>query len=189
MYRLYITPSLGTGSDEDRWRPAYFDGVAKAAMYYGGQMLFLVAADLTPAQDAAIIANADVIVFPFDLSTTIGGANLQNARNALEAALIPAQWVNATDTWLHVARMVGGMFQYMQRLWYYLPTLLVDSSAKLNTQWSSIPVDPYQTAILAAAASLNYTINPAPNDQLRVILESLAGQWGNKPFQLGPYIF
>ena len=190
-YRLYIVPAeTGTDNEGNFRRAKYFTGLRYAAMDYGFQPIFLVAADLTPAQDNSIASQPDVDAFPFDLSPTVGGGNVQAARNALEAALIPAQWVNGQMTWLTVARMVGGMFQYMQRLNFYLGNqVLIDSSSKLNVQWSSIPVDPYQTAILAAASSLNYTLAPAPNDQLRTILESLAQQWGNKPFHLNEFIF
>jgi hypothetical protein len=192
-YRLYIVPTIGAGTigpPPDPRRPKYFDGLKWDGMDYGFQPIFLVAADLTPAQDASIVANPDVDALPFDLSPTVGGGNVQAARNALEAALIPAQWINGQMTWLTVARMIGGMFQFMQRLNFYLgSTVLIDSSAKLNAQWQQIPVDPYQNAIFAATNSLDYTFNPNPNDQLRTLLQQLGQQWGSAPFFLGGFTF
>jgi len=191
-FRLYIVPQVfGSMEGQTARVPKYFfPNFRWAGMDYGFQPIYLVAADLAPADDAAIIANSDVVAFPFDLATTVGGGQaLTNARNALEAALIPAQWVAASSTWSEVARTVAGMFQFMQRLNFVLGnTVVIDTSAKLNVQWSSIPTDT-QNAIISAAQSLGYTFNPQPNDQLRTLLKNLADQWGSRAFQLNEFSF
>lgn len=189
-YRLYITPSEGDPFSEQGRHPKYFVGLSWAAMDYGFQPLFLVAADLTSGQDATIVGNSDVIALPFDLSGTLQGGQVQAARNALEAALIPAQWVNAQMSWQTVARMIAGMFTYMQRLNVIVGNdVLIDSSTKLNIQFSAIPAN-IQQGMLDAATSLGYTvIDIQPNTQIRVILEDFATQWGNKPFGLGGMTF
>lgn len=191
MFRLYITPAEGDPFSEQGQHPKYFGALPGwRGFYYGFQPTYLIAADLTPAQDAAVIANTDVFAFPFDLTGTVGGGNVQNARTALEAALIPAQAINGQNTWLEVARLVAGMFQFMQRLRGITgPTTLIDTSAKLNVQWGSIPVDPWQTAILAAAASFGYdTTFIQNNTQLRTIIDNFGRQWGNKQFQFGEFV-
>jgi len=165
--------------------PKYFvgSGFTYGAMDYGAQPLFLVAADLTPVQDSAMVAHSDVFAFPVDLSTNVGGGGVQSAQTALETALIPAQWVSGSMAWATVARTVAGMFQFMQRLDEMIrpSVILIDSSTKLNGQWSSVPSD-MQQKITSAAASLGYVFQPAANDQLRAILKTLADQWGNRPF-------
>jgi len=196
-FRLYIVPAVVTGSGENTDRTVkYFNtmGLRFAAMDYGLNNLFLVAADLLPADDAAITANADVFAFPFNLATTVGGGNVTSAQNALEAALIPAQWVNGSMVWSQIARTVAGMFQFMQRLAQFLspilgPNPVIDSSSKLNAQFGSLPSN-IQQAILGACTSLGYsTANIQSNTQLRAILKDLADQWGAKPFQLNEFQF
>jgi hypothetical protein len=190
-YRLYITPVIGSGVPGDSRRPKYIAdlGVSWAAMDYGFQPIFLVAANVTPAQHTALITNSDLTAFPADLATNVGGGGVTTAQNALEAAFIPAQWVNGAMRWSEVARIVAGMFQFMQRLNVVLGNeVLIDTSAKLNVQWQAIPAN-YQTAITEAALSLGYTFNPAPTDQLRALLKNLSDQWGDKSFQLNELVF
>ena len=191
-FRLYITPVTGSGTTpRDPRRPAYISdlGVRWAGMDYGAQPIYLVAADLTSADDASVTAHADVFAFPFDLGGSVGGGNVTTAQNALEAAFIPAQWVNGAMQWGQVARTVAGMFQFMQRLNFYLGNeVVIDTSAKLNIQWQTLPSN-IQQAIINAAASLNYVFNPQPTDQLRALLKNLADQWGNRAFQLNEFSF
>jgi len=159
-------------------------------MDYGFQPLFLVAADLTPAQDSAVTANTDVFAFPANLATAVGGGGVTAAQNALEAALIPAQWVNGSMLWSQVARIIAGMFQFMQRLNGILGNaVVIDASAKLNAQWQTVPVDD-QSAVLEAAQSLGYNTSfIQPTTQLRAILKTFADAWGNTPFRLGNFVF
>jgi hypothetical protein len=190
-YRLYITPAIGGGTGiQDPRRPKYFSGFRWAGMDYGFQPLYLVAADLLPADDAAIIANADVFAFPFNLDVTLSGGQANSARDAFELVFIPAQWVNATLTWRQIARTVAGMFQFMQRLNFTLGnTVLIDDSTKLNVQWSAVPVN-IQTAMLQAAADLGYNTSfISPNTQIRIILKEFADQWGARPFNLNEFTF
>ena len=191
-YRLYITPALGIGTRDDPRRPAYISDfpVSRFSMDYGFQPIFLTAADLASADDAQVTAHPDVFAFPFDLTTNVGGGNVTSAQNAFEASLIPAQWVNGAMQWSQVARTVAGMFQFMQRLNGVLGNeIVIDTSAKLNVQWSSVPAN-YQSAIIGAASSLNYdTSFIQPTTQLRAILKSFADQWGNRSFVMGPYNF
>ena len=188
-FRLYIVPeqSIILQGEPARF-PKYFSPFPWNGFYYGFQPIYLVASDLAPADDAAIVANADVFAFPFNLTPTVGGGNVQAARNALEAALIPAQWVSGTTTWRQVARMVAGMFQFMQRLWALLgDVVLIDSSTKLNVQFSSLPAN-VQAAILQAAADLGYsTANIQANTQVRAILQDMGAQWGTKEFHFGGF--
>jgi hypothetical protein len=192
-YRLYIVPVIGTGVLSDPRRPKYISDIAGltwAAMDYGFQPLYLAAADLTLTDDAAVIANGDVFAFPFDLTPNLNQGQVNSAKTAFELALIPAQWVSASNTWHDVARIVAGMFQFMQRLNAILGNIiLIDSSTKLNIQWSSIPSN-IQTAIIDSATSLGYdTSFIQATTQLRTILKSLSDQWGDKTFVLNLFTF
>jgi hypothetical protein len=195
--RYYITPTVaahGFGRTPKYIIEYIFQfGVPWGGMDYGFQPIYLVAADLSAAQDAAVVANSDVFAFPFNLTTSVGGGNVTSAQTALETALIPAQWVNGAMVWRDVARIVAGMFQYMIRLQVVHAartggnTLIVDTSAKLNVQFGTLPVE-IQGDILNAAQSLGYsTAGITSTTQLRAILKLLADQWGNETFHLGPF--
>lgn len=184
-YRLYIVPKIGTGVRTDPYRPKYFSDLNYnvGLLDYGMQAIYMASGDLSPTDDAFVAGKADVITFPFDLSTTVGGGNVQQARAALEAVFIPAQTVNGQDTWLAVARMCGGCFIFMSRLAVSI-TLVLDT-AYLNTQWSAIPVN-IQNAILDTAQFFGYdTTFIRNNTQVRTIITTFADAWGNKPFVIG----
>jgi hypothetical protein len=186
-YKLYIVPAIGGGGGtQDARRPKYIHALQPpgAWMDYGFQPIFLCGVDLSPANDAAVVANADVFAFPVDLDTNISGGAINATRNTHEAFLIPLQSVPATYRLL--ARYDAGLFQYMQRLHGMLGNqILIEDSAKLNIQWQSIPINT-QTAMLNAAQSFSYDTAFITNTtQLRAILKVWADAWGNKVFQFG----
>jgi len=187
--RLYLTPAIGSGTREDPRRPKYFDGLRYSGMFYGFQPWYLVGANLTTQQDADMVGHADVFGFPTNLLLTLSGTTAQQARDVYVIALIPEQWVNAGMSWLAVARTTAGMFQYMQRMYFYLPTtVLIDDATKLNIQFSSLPAN-IQQAMTDSAADLGYAITIQPNTQVRQILKDMADQWGSKPFVLNEFVF
>jgi len=61
-WRLYVIPSIGTGARDDVYRPKYVEalGVNYSAMPYKRGVAFLVAADVSDEQDAALGKEADV---------------------------------------------------------------------------------------------------------------------------------
>jgi hypothetical protein len=188
--RIYIVPAA-PGPAPNTLVPKYIFAlnVNMSPIYYGANPTFLVGADLTTAQDTAVIANADVFAFPFNLQATIAGGAVNARKAALEAAprLIPGDGVVAGMTEQACARYVAGLFQFVQRLQGVLGNeVFIDTSAKLNVLWNTIPAVPYQNAILEAAASLNYsTTFITGTTQLRVILRNFSEQWGNESFNLG----
>lgn len=192
-FRLYLVPKIGTGTSLDPWRVKYFDGfgIRPNAMHYGFQPVFLVAADLTPVQDASLVANPDAYGFPFDLTPQLSAGQANDATAALESYYIAAHWVNASITWLTVARTTCGIFQYMQRLYGVIgPVLLLDgtSNKNLNTQWNQIPAN-IQQGILTAAHSLGYDTSFIQNNtQVRAFFKAFGDMWGLKPFEFGPFV-
>ena len=191
-FRLYLVPAIGAGTSQDPRRAKYLSalGVAYGAMDYGFQPVFIAGADLSPANDASVVANADAFGFPFDLSPQLSGGDANVASNALESFFIPANWITGSLTWLEVARTTLGMFQYLQRLNGTIGNVvLLDGTGNktLNTQFNQI--DPtIQAGIINAAGSLGYDTNFIQNNtQVRAIIKNFADQWGNKPFIFGPY--
>jgi hypothetical protein len=191
-FRLYIVPAIGSGaSTQDARRPKYIHALQPpgAWMDYGFQPIFLCGVDLSPANDTAVIANADVFAFPFDLNTTPTAGQRSTAIAAFEAALIPGNnWVVAGIDWRGIARTIAGMFQFMQRLNGVIGnTVVIDSSAKLNVQFSTLTAE-QQNAVLVSAQSLGYNTSfIAPNTQIRAILKGFADAWGNETFHFGPF--
>jgi hypothetical protein len=190
-FRLYLVPSIGTGIFPDARRAKYFKddlGVPYASMDYGFQPVFIVGADLSPADQAFIDAQPDASSFPANLDVPLSAGEATNASTLLESFFIPAHWVTAALTWRETARITCGMFQYFQRVNGILGSVILldgTSNKTLNTQWQVIPVN-IQQGLLEAARSLGYdTSFIANNTQVRAIIKNFSDQWGSKPFIFG----
>lgn len=191
-FRLYVVPQVGTGSPTDQRRAKYLSalGAPYTAMDFGFQPCFCAAADLSPADDASVVGNADVFAFPFDLAPAMGGSSTATS-NFLEATFfIPCNWMVGSTTWLVAARTICGMFQYFQRLNVYLGNVVpIDGTTNksLNTQFNAFSPD-VQKAIIDAAQSLGYDTSFIQNNtQVRAFLKNFGDQWGSKPFRFGPF--
>lgn len=197
-FRLYLVPDIGTPPYDTMAtgrRPKYiYDLRPPGGWYpYGWNPVFLCGVDLTPAQDAAVVANADVFAFPFDLDLTISGGAVNPRRARFEDFLIPGDLVSNGITERQCGRGVGGLFQFMQKLNEDLRArgignqAFIDTLAKLNFQWSTIPSD-YQDAVLDAAGYFGYdTSFIVPNIQVRAILKNFSDQWGDRPLTFNQF--
>jgi hypothetical protein len=197
-WALYALPIAGTGANStDPRRPKYVKeapelaGLQWSMMDYGHNPHCLMAADVSPAQDAFLVAQADVRAIPDDLDSAVGGA-LNAVQNALEAMSIPAGWVTAGTTWREVVRTVGGLFQFAQRYasiangQTFLP-----AGVNLNNTWGSISAA-RRTNVTNTAASFEppYSMAGITNGTtIRAALKLLADQWGDRPFVLGGMTF
>jgi hypothetical protein len=193
--RFYIVPSVSIfGPAGEQRFPKYVSALTGnfGPLFYGFQPVFLVACDLTPAQDASVVANADVFAYPFNLDTNISGGAIASTRNAHEAFFIPAQDIPVT--YRLMARYVAGLFTYMQRLQFVVAArtgsnqLVIDTGAKLNVQFGTLPVE-NQGDVINAAQSLGYdTSFIVGTSQIRAILKVFADGWRNESFffQVGP---
>jgi hypothetical protein len=193
--RFYILPSVSIfGPAGEQRLPKYVSALTPniGALFYGWQPVFLVACDLTPAQDASVVANADVFAFPFNLDTAISGGAITSTRSAHESFFIPAQDIPAT--YRLMARYDSGLFTYMQRLQLVVATrtgvnqVVIDTGAKLNVQFGTLPAA-NQGDIINAAQSLGYdTSFIVGTSQVRAILKVFADGWRNESFffQVGP---
>lgn len=192
-WRLYLIPMTGTGSSHlDPRRPAYVveAGLAWAAMDYGAVAQALVAADTDAVQDAALTAHGDVTGIPTTLDQAVGAA-ANTIRTRLEAAGIPADWVQGSDTLRGVVRGVAGTFQFAQRYTglFAGAALPVVGVGALDTRWNQLSATDRQR-FLDTAASFGYDLAWVTNTtQLRALLKWLADAWGSRPFLLGGLTF
>jgi hypothetical protein len=76
---------------------------------YGNEPLCFLGADVTPAQHAALTANADVSPFPVDLDSTVG-ANLATVQQALESRNLPADDVTVNTPYRIMMRWIIAIF-------------------------------------------------------------------------------
>jgi hypothetical protein len=130
--RFYLVPeafyTLPGTSVQIRY-PKYFTPdllrVNASFQDFGAEPVFLVAADVTPAQHTALAANADVAAAPSDLTTTVGG-NLATVRAKLTAFKIPNDWITSGMTWATVLRWIwrlGFLMQRFQRFGQFFQSL------------------------------------------------------------------
>jgi len=148
------------------------------AMDYGLVPVFLVRANVTTAQHAALAAQPDVISVPENINNQIGGA-LPQVEAALEALHIPAGLVSSTNTYKEVLRAVARIFQFFQRMHGMFGEKLIDGPVGLNTQWSDIP-DGARSNLRDAADSMELDYSSViATTTVRQILKMFAGQYGD----------
>jgi hypothetical protein len=197
MLRLYLMPLIGVGTKEDPRRPKYADttlaGIPWGAMGYGSRMVTLVGGDVPDAAHALLVNNADVYAFPdgFQDGTTTVSNQSTNLSSLLESNYgIPAQWVQPSSTYLSVAHTIGGMFQFLQRVWGILGTPTDPFvGVTLNDQIRNLP-QATQDAIFAAGNSFGWNMSGISNTTtIRNALKYMADQWGASPLYLGGFVF
>lgn len=190
-YVLYLFP---VETINNHRAPKYLKGrmnlngidVKRNAMDYGLMPVCIVAADVTPALHAEIVAHSDVraIVEYANIDQPIGNA-ANGVRNVLEALSIPGTWVQSTDTWRQVLRGTMGLFQFAQRVHARFNTTLLPEGYTLDTTWSELPQGA-KTLLLEAAAELGIDTSAATGQtKLRAIFRVLGDAWGDKVFYLG----
>ena len=189
-WHLYIAPALGDGSKNDVRRPKYIADadppVSFSGMDYGFQPVFMVGADVSDAQDAALVALGDVRRVPDNLDSNPNAAGVTAVANFLETLNVPAGWVTTALTWRQITRTVAGLFLFMQRLHSFLGDVrLIDAGVTLSTQFGALPLATRQ-ALIATADSFSYdTSSLSGASTLRQILKVMADQWGAKPVHIG----
>jgi hypothetical protein len=112
--RFYLCPieTITDARGRTVRRPAYYTaaGISRIEMNdYGNEPTCLLAADVTPAQHTALVANADVSAFPVDLDSLVG-ANLATVKTALESKNLPADDVTANTPYRIILRWIIAIF-------------------------------------------------------------------------------
>lgn len=146
----------------------------------------IVACDVTPAQFTALDANADAFGLPANIDNNVTAAALPTVQDALETIRIPADWVQAGVTsYRALIRVICGMAQFAQRHHGMHDQYIIPDQINLDQTWGDLP-DAWRTNLRATADSFQYDYSQvAAGTKIRVILKSLASQWGNTPFLFG----
>lgn len=195
--RIYIVPVIGTGTHIDPRRPKYFgDGTVPeqySAMDYGMEPWMVVAADLSPADDAIVIGEPDAFGLPFDLTANLTGGQVTAVKNFLESINLPAGWVNTSFTWTGVLRIVLGIFSYFQRFTFIyaeanngvVPGTIFNGGISLNSTFGSLPAA-VRSAMIATAQDQNIsTAGMTGSTTIRVILKVLGDAYSTRVISIG----
>lgn len=151
---------------------------------YGDQPWMIVGADLLPADDTEVAGMPDVNAVPFNLDTNPSAGAVNVVESFLEAANVPADWVNPSLTWRTIVRNVLNLFSFMQRYeGFYTeqnPTdparSIFTGGVTMNTQWGSLRPE-VRTAMLSAAESLNVSTEGVTDQTLlRAVFRTLANR-------------
>ena len=196
MQAFYLVPIETVG---DNRGPMYFrwieslGGIACswAMMDYGfTPSALLVAKDISDADHASLILNADVFWFPDDLD----GAVDQDVQPFFEAIHLPTDWLTPSTTWRELLRQVAGVFQFNQRYGGIAAAETgtlhsIFDTATLSTRLRQMTADE-QRWFLATAASFGF--DPAlisANSQLRQLVKTAGNYWTGQTFYIGGVAF
>lgn len=184
---FFLTPKIGTGAFTDPYRPKYTDPGSLgsgndfapgtwAAMDYGFEGLFFVKADLTAAQRTALSAQTDTLVVPANVDNTVSALALSRIQTTLEAANLPAEWVDTSLTYRQVLRRIRRVITFMQRWQGLFGDRLFVNGITLDTRWNQLPAA-QQQRLRDVAASLQLDTTGITNTStLRQILRTVADQ-------------
>lgn len=177
--RFYVVPKIGDGlTPATAFRPKYISdlGSPYSAIDYGLENTFLVGVEVTAAQNTTLSANIDVIAIPADVDSAIGLTALSTVKSRLESLNVPSDWVTQTHTYRDVIRLVGKLFQYMQRFHARQLRVFFESGITLDTRVNQLTAA-QRTAMNDAAVSLGLDTSVVTNTMtLRQALRLLGQQ-------------
>lgn len=183
--RFYLLPLIGDGvSVKSALRPKYaadwaidHPGVGLRSEWkeFAREGTYLVAADVTVAQNTEISGNADVITIPANLDSQIGAA-LATVQSKLDALNIPSDWVQSTNTYRDVLRVVIKVFRLINRFNAQQKVNFFASGVTLNTQINQLNAA-QRNALTQAAQSFGLDAGGiTPTMQIRQALRIVAVQ-------------
>lgn len=173
-FRLYLVPKV---LDVDVYKPKYFADGTISGSWPGVDYddWYLMGADLSGADEAVLTAQSDVTALPADLSATLTAGQVAAVQTKLEAANIPAGWVDTSYTWLRVVRTVVGMIQFTQRFKGRHHARLLGGAITLNSTVGDLSVNVRQK-LQEAAESLDLDVSGVTlSTTLRAMLKQLGG--------------
>lgn len=187
--RIYIVPvvlnSRGVRVPKYFSDPAIIPSTTpRDTVDYGDQPWMIVGADLLPADDAEITAFADVNAVPFNLDTNPSAGAVNTVETFLEAANVPADWVNPSLTWRTIVKNILNLFGFMQRYEGMYTEQnpgdparsIFSGGVTMNTAWGSLRPE-VRTAMIAAAESLNVSTDGLTDQTLlRAVFRTLANR-------------
>lgn len=185
-WHLYLLPVIGDGTRASPRKPKYLSSSWRRD--FGAQPIFLVATDISDADDTALVANADVRKIPDNLDSTVGAGNLATVQNDLESRNLPGAWVAANTTWRTIARAVMIYCLLLQRYGAVAndyTNALLSGAVTLDTTFGSLPLQVRQN-LQTAAEQLEFdTSGFTGASTLRQILVGCGSQWIAIPQSLG----
>lgn len=179
VVRAYLVPRIGSGaSPATAFRPAYIPaGTRYWCMLYGQEPVYLVAADVTAAQHAAIAANSPVTVIPENLSQQVTNPTLTSVQSALSSWDIPGSWVTVGMTYRAVLRGVAAIFQIAQRLSGKFGDRMLQPGVTLPTTLGQL-TQQQRTRLQAVVDSFGFNSAGITNSTtVGQFLRAIASQW------------
>jgi len=172
---LYFKWRFGTGID-CRW----------SMMDYGFLPTALVLAhDITPADDAALVLNADVYAFPTDLDAPVSDPTIDAF---FEGIHIPTDWLTPSTSYRELLRQVAGMFQFNQRYAGVSGGASIFSdSTTLDTKLVELTAQE-RAWLDETSESMGYP-KPIGNPSLRALVKRAGSLWGSTEFIMGGATF
>lgn len=192
MQAIYLVPIITVGNGRG---PKYFAGRVNpdgirctwAMMDYGFNPYgLLVARDISDADHAALIKNADVFAFPEKLDAPVD----QGVQAFFEGIRLPTDWLTPSTTWRELLRQVAGIFQFNQRYGGIAADETgtmhsIFDTATLSTRLRQMTKDE-QRWFLATAESFGYEPTVIKtNTQLRQLVKTAGNYWAGRTFHLG----
>lgn len=191
---FFVVPLVGAGTMADPIRAKYTaapEVVRDGMIRFSRQDEAIAMIEATPAYLSSVANETDTILICVraDLDTVLTAQQRTGTQNQLEARGIPAQWVNAGDTWRNVIRGVCGIFLFSQRVegrtghgirWH-----LQQGNIALSDAWSELPQGA-KNLLLETAQSFGWS-NPGFTNQstLREILWWMSSQFENTEIIIG----
>lgn len=196
--RFYLVPMQTNTIDGTLYRgPKYFHwrgtadpnplrGIVWDGMDYGLSPSFLVRADLTDEQHAALTANSDIVMIQASINAQITNPSALSAvQSILESRNIPAGWITTDDTYRTVLRTISGCFQFAQRWHQRYNRQIFSGGITLDTQFRNLPVA-VRAEIVDVADDMNIDRTGASGTTtLRQILKAFADAWTGNKFLFG----
>ena len=193
MTRFYLVP-IETVTQGDRLQrgPKYlawrFDpdppGIVCrwSMMPYGRETsALLLAHDISVADDATLVAHADVYAFPLTLDEPI--APQDGLRTFFETVNVPTDWLAASTTYRQFLRCLAGLFQFAQRYQGISGRPLFES-VTLDSRYRNLTAQ-QQGWFTQTAQSFGYTLTINENRTLRQLCKQAGDAWGAQPFLMG----
>jgi hypothetical protein len=159
------------------WAPGAYQ-----SMDYGAEALFLVAADLTPADHTTLTSQPDVIAIPSPIDTNVSAGALPTVQAKLEAADIPGNWVTTAHTYRQVLKAIVRAIAFNQRYnglnaeKFFSLTDKLGNRITLDTQFNQLTAAE-KTKLQNVATDLGLdTSGVVSTTTVRQILINVAGQ-------------
>lgn len=178
--RFYITPKVTvTNGGVSNSRPAHMSelGIKPwSGIDYGKEPLYLIQADVTPAQHTSLTGFSDVFAFPASLTATVGNtATVNAAKTKLEALKLPADWLTTSTTVGEALKTLARFMLLNQRVEGRTGKSLFDVSFTPDTTVASLTTN-QRNALSGVLTSFGLdTAQVTGTTTLRQILKSAAG--------------